>query len=85
MRHQTKSPRRTAEGFRILDVEEVTALVGVSRATLSRWQRDGVFPARRQLGRGRVGWLERDVCQWIETRPPAPGTAEARAQPRSAA
>ena len=64
-------------GLRVLSVAEVCSLLGVSRATLARWQQSGAFPARRQLSRGRVGWPSATVELWIAAVPPAPGTAEA--------
>jgi prophage regulatory protein len=65
---------------KVLTVAEVCKVLSVSRATLARWQQIGAFPARRQIGPARVGWLERDVSAWLSSRPPALGTAEANAQ-----
>lgn len=47
----------------------VCSLVGVSHATLWRWERDGNFPKRRKLGPRRVGWPESQVMSWLATRP----------------
>lgn len=71
-------PKPQTPILRVLRPREVAALLGVSRATLARWQRDGVFPARRQIGPARVGWVEADVLAWLSSRPPALGTAEAQ-------
>jgi prophage regulatory protein len=76
IRHQ---PRAPIGQMRMLYSAQVCAILGVSRATLARWQRDGRFPARRQVGPGRAGWPEAVIARWIEQLPPAPGTAEARA------
>jgi prophage regulatory protein len=69
-------------GRRVLRLPEVLGLIGVSRPTLHRWEREGRFPPRRQLGPagGAVGWLSSDIDAWLESRPPALGTAEANAQ-----
>jgi prophage regulatory protein len=54
---------------RLLRLTEVMALTGLSRMTIWRLERSGEFPARRQLGRHSVAWLESDVHVWIESRP----------------
>jgi predicted DNA-binding transcriptional regulator AlpA len=56
---------------RILRTIEVAALTGLSRTTIWRLERAGQFPKRLQLSRNRVGWLETDLEQWIESRPQA--------------
>ncbi|EAT2981304.1 AlpA family phage regulatory protein [Salmonella enterica] len=56
---------------RILRNHEVLHLVGISRATLYRLIKKGLFPKSRKLTgeRGRaVGWLEEEVIYWIKTR-----------------
>lgn len=59
-------------------IEEAT---GLSVQTIHRLERAGKFPARLQLGPGRVGWLETDVARWLADRPrgclPAPGDRRA--------
>lgn len=52
-----------------LSEKQVRNIVGVSRVTLWRWQRDGLFPARRQLGPKRVAWLESELNEWLAARP----------------
>ena len=42
--------------------------VGLSRSTIFRMERDGKFPARRQLSKNSVGWRLRDIEEWIESR-----------------
>jgi prophage regulatory protein len=53
----------------ILRTDRVTQLTGLSRTTLWRRERAGEFPMRLRLGANSVGWLEEDVCRWIESRP----------------
>jgi prophage regulatory protein len=55
---------------RLLRLNEVVALTGLSRMTIWRMERTGAFPSRRQLGGNSVAWLESDVHEWIESRPP---------------
>jgi prophage regulatory protein len=47
----------------------VVALVGVNSSTLWRWQRAGRFPSPIKLGPNSVGWRERDVLKWLDSRP----------------
>jgi prophage regulatory protein len=50
---------------RILKRRERRERVGLSEPTLWRLERAGKFPARRQISAGRVGWLEREIEDWI--------------------
>ena len=54
---------------KILRIHEVTKLTGLSRATIWRKERKGLFPSRKQLGLNSVGWFECDVQQWLENLP----------------
>jgi len=69
---------RVNERTRILFEPDVCELVGISRPTLLRWQKQGLFPVRRQLGPNRIGWLEREVLDWIQSRPQAQAANEGR-------
>ena len=42
--------------------------IKLSRTTLWRLERDGVFPRRLQLSPGRVGWLESEIDRYIADR-----------------
>lgn len=56
--------------LKIMRRKEVLQAVGASNATLWRWEKDGFFPARRQLSPGgSVGWLSSEVEEWIKNRP----------------
>lgn len=54
---------------KFLTVEEVLALIRVSRATLHAWRRSGLFPPGVMIGARRVGFPEYVVQQWIAARP----------------
>lgn len=54
--------------LRILSNHDVVALTGLSRATIYRYEKAGDFPSRRQLGVGRVGWVYKEVREWIDSR-----------------
>ena len=56
--------------MRFLTYEEAGGLIGVNRTTLYRWERQGRFPRRRQIGPNRVGYLASEVEAWMRSRPP---------------
>jgi prophage regulatory protein len=47
---------------------EVRDAVKLSRATIFRLERDGNFPARRQLGAKSVAWVRQEIDAWINSR-----------------
>ena len=53
---------------RIISADERRQLVPYSDMHVWRLERDGLFPKRIQLakGKGRVGWSFREVQEWIE-------------------
>ena len=51
--------------YRRPDVEQ---LVGLSRSTLYAMMADGTFPKPVRLGKRAVGWRERDLRDWLDTR-----------------
>lgn len=55
--------------FQILRINDLVELLGVSRVTLWRWERDGLLPPKRVLGPNTVGWLESEILEWLESRP----------------
>lgn len=56
---------------RILRQKEVSIITGISRTSIWRLEKKGLFPKRRDLGAKCVGWLEEDIKSWLETRPPS--------------
>lgn len=56
---------------RLVFPKEVQERTQLSRATIWRMQRDGKFPAHRQLSPGRVCWLESEIAAWIQALPVA--------------
>ncbi len=55
--------------MRLLRTKQVMAMTGLSRMTIYRLERAGLFPARRRLGENSVGWIDEDITSWIESRP----------------
>ena len=51
--------------IRILRVNQVTAMTGISYSTLNRLEKKNLFPRRRRIGVRAVGWLESEVISWI--------------------
>jgi len=45
------------------------AMTGLSRMTIYRLERAGLFPARRKLGENSVGWIDEEIASWIDSRP----------------
>ncbi|MGP4930430.1 AlpA family transcriptional regulator [uncultured Pseudoalteromonas sp.] len=54
---------------RILKQREVVKITGMSRPTIWRKEKLGLFPARRDLGARSVGWLESEIKAWMESLP----------------
>ena len=53
----------------ILNPREVVEKIGLSRVTLWRLEKAGQFPERIKLTDHRVGWIESEVVEWIDSRP----------------
>jgi prophage regulatory protein len=43
--------------------------------TIDRWEKQGRFPKRVQLGTNSVGWYADEVNRWLEQRPAAGAAA----------
>jgi len=56
---------------KLLSVNEVSEMIGLSRTTIWRMEKAGNFPTRRHLSARRIGWLEADIEAWITTRSPS--------------
>ena len=56
---------------RLISMKEVQRLTSYSRTHIGRLEDDGEFPKRVRLSphpRGRMGFVEREVHNWIERR-----------------
>ncbi len=53
---------------RFLRMSEVQARTGLSRSTIRRWVKRGLFPRPIRLGERVVGWIEAEIDQWIRER-----------------
>jgi prophage regulatory protein len=55
--------------MRILKTNEVVKIIGLSKVTIWRMERSGTFPQRINLTNRRVGWIESEIFEWLESRP----------------
>jgi prophage regulatory protein len=69
--------------MRLLRIQEVIRVTGLSRMTIYRYEKTGEFPKRRRIGKNSVRWLDQDIETWMTTRPVAiPEILSAIAQSR---
>ncbi|MDP3627123.1 MAG: AlpA family phage regulatory protein [Hydrogenophaga sp.] len=52
-----------------VDLEHAAAFVSLSESAVLRLVREGNFPKPRQLSGRRVGYLVRELEEWVESRP----------------
>lgn len=57
--------------WRLLRLEEVLAIVGVSKSALYQWIEEGLFPAPVRVGKRGSRWRASEVAAWVEALPPA--------------
>jgi prophage regulatory protein len=57
-----------SESVRILRKPEVLARLSISKSTLHNLINDGQFALPIRLSKRRVGWIEREVDEWLEKR-----------------
>ena len=58
----------TANLEQYLSIREVIAVLRVSRSTLWRWVKQGLFPKPVRLGPKAVRWRESDIAAWNRER-----------------
>lgn len=54
--------------LRFIRFNAVRERTGLSRSTIWRLERRGVFPKHRRLSLNAVGWLEAEVDEWVQSR-----------------
>jgi len=52
----------------ILRLPAVRRMTGFSTSTIYRLAAEGRFPRQVALGPKSVGWVEREVCDWVDAR-----------------
>lgn len=53
---------------RILRIQQVTDTIGLSRASIYRLMKLGLFPKSIRIGIKAVGWLQSEIELWIAER-----------------
>ena len=56
------------DGMRIISKRELREIVLYSPQHIARLEKAGSFPKRVKLGRNRVGWIYREVMEWLQER-----------------
>ena len=54
--------------MRAMRFPEVRAKVGLSRTSIWRLERAGLFPKRRRLSSNTVFWIESEIEDWLRSR-----------------
>ena len=62
--HKAPTPSKDL-AERILRIQEVIEMTGLSRTTIWRMERKEEFPARVQLGISSVGWRLSEIQEWV--------------------
>jgi len=56
------------QNMKILRLTAVMEMTGLPRSTIYLYMKQKVFPLQVKLGVRSVGWLEEEICSWIEER-----------------
>lgn len=54
--------------MRFIRPKQMPSKVGLSLVTIWRMEKAGLFPKRRKISAGAVGWIESEVDAWAESR-----------------
>ena len=60
----------------IIRPNELARNLGVSKPTLWRWERQGIFPMRKKFGPNTVGWFIKDIEDHLRNCPAAAPMSE---------
>jgi prophage regulatory protein len=61
----SKLERLESIPLKFLRFSAVRERTGLSRSTIWRLERRGVFPRHRRISANAVGWLEQEVNEWV--------------------
>jgi len=53
---------------RILRIDEVLNMIGLSRKTIWTMEQEGRFPKHIQLGKRVIAWRYSEIIQWIKNK-----------------
>lgn len=65
----TLNPTLPQPNRQLLGISEVLGRLSISKSVLYVLRRKGEFPNPVQLSPGRVAWREKDINDWIDSRP----------------
>lgn len=54
--------------LRVIRKPELLSTVGLSDPTIWRLEKAGKFPKRIRLGGNSVGWIDREISQWLKAK-----------------
>lgn len=54
--------------IRVIRDRECEKITGLCRTTRRRLEEKGLFPARRQITEGTIGWLQEEIEDWVRKR-----------------
>ena len=63
------------KSLNIIRLPAVIARTGLSRSSIYAYVRTSDFPPPKSIGKRAVGWLEKDVAEWLETRTTSAGAS----------
>ncbi len=68
--NETPKPKKQTDPSedRIMRIQEIIEITGVSRSTIWRMERRGEFPSRVPLGASSIGWLKSEINAWIKNK-----------------
>lgn len=49
----------------ILSVDDIRQRFGISRTSIDRWEKAGIFPKRVRLGVKKIGWYKEQIEEWL--------------------
>lgn len=55
--------------MKLLTIKQVIEKTELSRATVYRYLKKGIFPSPRRLDSKTIRWIESDIIDWIEGLP----------------
>ncbi|HBK3325498.1 TPA: AlpA family transcriptional regulator [Vibrio parahaemolyticus] len=53
---------------RLIRLNEVMAITGLSRSSIYRYIDEGRFPEAVSIGSRTVAWVDREILRWVESR-----------------